>query len=84
MARFGPSKAKYAWNVFAGHHERLKHSGYDGARRILEVGPGHRDIAALVCNREGQRKLTARNPLGRIPQRADRIRGMEKMRKQSA
>ena len=39
-ARFGPSNAAYAWKVFDGHHERLKQSGYDGACRILEVGPG--------------------------------------------
>lgn len=47
-ARFGPSNAKYAWNVFARHHERLKQSGYDGASRILEVGPGQNIGTSLL------------------------------------
>jgi len=47
-ARFGPSNATYAWSVFARHHERLTQSGYDGTRRILEVGPGQNIGTSLL------------------------------------
>ena len=47
-ARFGPSNATYAWSVFVRHHERLKQSGYDGACRILEVGPGQNIGTSLL------------------------------------
>ena len=45
--RFGRSDAEYAWSVFNNHHKRLLDSGYHGARRILEAGPG-RNIGTSV------------------------------------
>ena len=67
-ARFGSSNAKYAWNVFAGHRDRLKQSGYDGACRISRSALGKtsgRRCSGMRSRRA--RKLIARGPLGRIP-----------------
>lgn len=46
--RFGPEDVEYAWSVFLSHLSKLRCSGFEGAGRILEAGPGRNLGAALL------------------------------------
>jgi hypothetical protein len=45
---FGSDDADYAWSVYREGHKRLHSAGFQGASRVLEVGPGRNLGTALL------------------------------------